>query len=74
MQQHGDYQICFDNSFSYQTRKVLFFELFLLDENGSFDETNMIEEFGPVKLEYNEIGFGVQKFQVFLKTRLLESF
>uniref|UniRef100_A0A8R1XW07 GOLD domain-containing protein n=2 Tax=Onchocerca TaxID=6281 RepID=A0A8R1XW07_ONCVO len=63
MKESGDYQLCFDNSFSYQTRKVLFFELFLLDENGSFDETNMIEEFGPVRQEYSELGFEMQKFQ-----------
>ncbi|VDP22899.1 unnamed protein product [Onchocerca flexuosa] len=63
MKESGDYQLCFDNSFSYQTRKVLFFELFLLDENGSFDETNMIEEFGPVRQEHSELGFEMQKFQ-----------
>uniref|UniRef100_A0A915PWK8 GOLD domain-containing protein n=1 Tax=Setaria digitata TaxID=48799 RepID=A0A915PWK8_9BILA len=59
----GDYQLCFDNSFSYQTRKVLFFELYLLDESGSFDETNMFEGFGPMKQEYSGLGFEVQKFQ-----------
>lgn len=64
MKESGDYQLCFDNSFSYQTRKVLFFELFLLDENGSFDETNMLEEFGPVRQEYSGLGFEMQKFQV----------
>ncbi|VIO87933.1 Uncharacterized protein BM_BM4919 [Brugia malayi] len=63
MEESGDYQLCFDNSFSYQTRKVLFFELFLLDENGSFDETNMVEEFGPVRQEYSGLGFEMQKFQ-----------
>ncbi|VBB25388.1 unnamed protein product [Acanthocheilonema viteae] len=63
MKESGDYQLCFDNSFSYQTRKVLFFELFLLDENGSFDETNMLEEFGPVREEYSGLGFEMQKFQ-----------
>uniref|UniRef100_A0AAF5PJ59 GOLD domain-containing protein n=1 Tax=Wuchereria bancrofti TaxID=6293 RepID=A0AAF5PJ59_WUCBA len=63
MEESGDYQLCFDNSFSYQTRKVLFFELFLLDENGSFDETNTVEEFGPVRHEYSGLGFEMQKFQ-----------
>ena len=26
----GDYQICFDNSFSYQARKVVYFEVYLV--------------------------------------------
>uniref|UniRef100_A0A1I7V830 GOLD domain-containing protein n=1 Tax=Loa loa TaxID=7209 RepID=A0A1I7V830_LOALO len=63
MTESGDYQLCFDNSFSYQTRKVLFFELFLFDEDGSFDETNMLEEFGPIRQEYSGLGFEMQKFQ-----------
>ncbi|KAJ1350213.1 hypothetical protein KIN20_005951 [Parelaphostrongylus tenuis] len=39
----GDYQICFDNSFSYQARKVVFFEIFLLDEKGEADERDMLK-------------------------------
>uniref|UniRef100_A0AC34GWU7 GOLD domain-containing protein n=1 Tax=Panagrolaimus sp. ES5 TaxID=591445 RepID=A0AC34GWU7_9BILA len=32
----GDYAICFDNSFSIQTKKTVFFELYLLDEKGNY--------------------------------------
>uniref|UniRef100_A0A1I8EHT8 GOLD domain-containing protein n=1 Tax=Wuchereria bancrofti TaxID=6293 RepID=A0A1I8EHT8_WUCBA len=74
MEESGDYQLCFDNSFSYQTRKVLFFELFLLDENGSFDETNTVEEFGPVRHEYSGLGFEMQKFQVFFITFCMDAY
>jgi len=33
----GEYQLCFDNSFSYQARKVVFFEIFMLDAQGNID-------------------------------------
>lgn len=32
----GEYQLCFDNSFSYQTRKVVFFEVYHLSPSFSF--------------------------------------
>ncbi|KAK5975101.1 Transmembrane emp24 protein transport domain containing 5 [Trichostrongylus colubriformis] len=38
IKQAGDYQFCFDNSFSYQSRKVVFFEVFLMNEQGQLDE------------------------------------
>ncbi|VDN00767.1 unnamed protein product [Thelazia callipaeda] len=59
----GDYELCFDNTFSYQARKLLFFEVYLLDEDGNFDETNMVEEFDSAKQEYTGLGFEMQKFQ-----------
>ncbi|TKR95053.1 hypothetical protein L596_009272 [Steinernema carpocapsae] len=37
----GDYQICFDNTFSYQTRKVVFFEVFLFDAEGNLDDLDV---------------------------------
>jgi len=37
----GDYQICFDNTFSYQARKVVFFEIFLYDANGNLDDLDV---------------------------------
>lgn len=64
MEESGDYQMCFDNSFSYQARKVVFFEVYLLDENGSFDDTNMVEEFGPMRQEHSELGIEIKLFQV----------
>ncbi|KJH52096.1 Emp24/gp25L/p24 family protein [Dictyocaulus viviparus] len=41
IQANGDFQICFDNSFSYQTRKLVFFEIFLLNEKGEADERDV---------------------------------
>uniref|UniRef100_A0AC35U898 GOLD domain-containing protein n=1 Tax=Rhabditophanes sp. KR3021 TaxID=114890 RepID=A0AC35U898_9BILA len=37
----GDYQICFDNTFSYQQSKSVFFEVYLLDEQGNLDEEDI---------------------------------
>ncbi|KAK0422034.1 hypothetical protein QR680_007325 [Steinernema hermaphroditum] len=37
----GDYQICFDNTFSYQSRKVVFFEVFLFDAEGNLDDLDV---------------------------------
>jgi len=34
----GDYQLCFDNSFSYQASKMIFFELFLTDKDGAVEQ------------------------------------
>jgi|UniRef100_A0AC35G0E4 protein ERP2 len=41
IKQIGDYQICFDNTFSIQSRKVVFFEVFLMDENGNVEDTDI---------------------------------
>ena len=63
--QAGDYQLCFDNSFSYQTRKVVFFgalnmlnqssqeilsELYLYDAEGNLEEED-ITKFSNKKLD-----------------------
>jgi len=32
----GDYVFCFDNTFSYTTKKRVFFEIFLLDKDGNY--------------------------------------
>jgi hypothetical protein len=32
----GDYAICFDNTFSYNSAKRIFFEIFLLDKDGNY--------------------------------------
>jgi len=37
----GDYQICFDNTFSYQSRKVVFFEVYLTDKDGNVEDIDM---------------------------------
>ncbi|EYC09275.1 hypothetical protein Y032_0061g3253 [Ancylostoma ceylanicum] len=41
LQTSGDYQVCFDNSFSYQSRKVVFFEIFLMNEKGEVDDMDL---------------------------------
>lgn len=33
---YGEYSFCFDNSFSIQSEKRVFFEYFLLDSSGQF--------------------------------------
>lgn len=34
----GDYQICFDNTFSYQARKVVYFEVYMFDAEGRLED------------------------------------
>uniref|UniRef100_A0AC34QT84 GOLD domain-containing protein n=1 Tax=Panagrolaimus sp. JU765 TaxID=591449 RepID=A0AC34QT84_9BILA len=41
IKQLGDYQICFDNTFSIQSRKIVFFEIFLMDANGNLDDADI---------------------------------
>ncbi|CAJ0580146.1 unnamed protein product, partial [Mesorhabditis spiculigera] len=43
IKQVGDYQVCFDNSFSYQSRKVVFFEIFLYDQAGNLDDFDYVK-------------------------------
>lgn len=46
-EEKGEYQLCFDNSFSYTERKVVFFEIFLYDQNNQLDE-----------IDYSGLAFG----------------
>ncbi len=65
METAGDYQLCFDNSFSYQTRKVVFFEIFIFDAQGNVDEMDLAkwsELDSQQKLE--QIGITLGDFQV----------
>ncbi|KAI1711297.1 emp24/gp25L/p24 family/GOLD domain-containing protein [Ditylenchus destructor] len=60
-----DYQICFDNSFSYQTRKVVFFEIFLYDQNGNLEEvdiTKYAKTDPELKKRLEELGMTVNQF------------
>lgn len=59
----GDYKICFDNSFSYQNSKVVFFEILLEDVHGSTDEM----EFGghAEGQSMAELDVSVEDFRVF---------
>uniref|UniRef100_A0A1I7Z8S5 GOLD domain-containing protein n=1 Tax=Steinernema glaseri TaxID=37863 RepID=A0A1I7Z8S5_9BILA len=47
---HGDYQLCFDNTFSYQSRKVVFFEIFLFDADGNLDDLDIAKYANEDKL------------------------
>ncbi|GMR48350.1 hypothetical protein PMAYCL1PPCAC_18545 [Pristionchus mayeri] len=66
LKESGDYQVCFDNSFSYQTRKVVFFEMFLFDEKGQLDEIDIARlgaqpDGGFVK-KMEELGISIESF------------
>ncbi|CEF71102.1 LD30746p [Strongyloides ratti] len=39
---HGDYSICIDNSFSYQTSKLVYVEVYMLDHEGRYGEMNKL--------------------------------
>ncbi|CAI4224464.1 unnamed protein product [Auanema sp. JU1783] len=65
LQEAGDYQVCFDNSFSYQTRKVVFFEIFLFDENGNLDDIDIAslgQKTGDVQAQMEQFGVTVADF------------
>ena len=55
-QEHGDYKICFDNSFSYLSSKTVYFEILNENEDEDYDELRDI--FGDdeeVDAEYYEV-------------------
>ncbi|CAI5447425.1 unnamed protein product [Caenorhabditis angaria] len=61
----GDYQVCFDNSFSYQTRKVVFFEIFLFDANGNLDESDLsslARQDAELSIRMNDLGVTIDEF------------
>ncbi|CAD6197523.1 unnamed protein product [Caenorhabditis auriculariae] len=65
LNQAGDYQVCFDNTFSYQTRKVVFFEIFLFDANGNVDENDlsaMAKTDLDLQRRMNELGITIGDF------------
>jgi protein ERP2 len=51
IKQLGDYQICFDNTFSYQARKVVYFEVYIYDAEGR------LEDFDISKFAKNDPAF-----------------
>ncbi|KAE9550710.1 hypothetical protein FO519_006076 [Halicephalobus sp. NKZ332] len=65
LKQLGDYQVCFDNTFSIQSRKIVFFEIFLMDENGNVEDTD-IASFGHNDANFAErmqqIGITISEF------------
>lgn len=60
----GDYAICFDNSFSIQTKKTVFFELYLLDEKGNY--LNSYDLFADVNKAKAELSMQISDFDVSL--------
>ncbi|KAL3094842.1 hypothetical protein niasHS_006137 [Heterodera schachtii] len=74
----ADYQLCFDNSFSYQTRKVVFFEIYLYDANGTLEEEDVTKfalkgSDAAMQEMLKQVGMTIQQFQesfTTIKTRL----
>ena len=65
----GEYQICFDNTFSYQTRKVVYFEVYLYDKDGNLEEEDITKyAFSDPELQnkLQQIGMTVTQFQVII--------
>lgn len=64
LKQSGDYQFCFDNTFSYQSRKVVYFEVFLTDAEGN------IEDYDIGKYAQNDPKFAekIQELGITLET------
>ena len=66
-QEHGDYKICFDNSFSYLSSKTVYFEILNENEDEDYDELRDI--FGDdeeVDAEYYEVSVAEIDLKFFL--------
>ncbi|CAJ0918149.1 unnamed protein product, partial [Mesorhabditis belari] len=66
VKQPGDYQFCFDNAFSYQARKVVFFEIFLYDAAGNLDDFDYARaglQDANLKKRMEDLGVTVEVFQ-----------
>ncbi|CAD5220432.1 unnamed protein product [Bursaphelenchus okinawaensis] len=65
VQGQGDYQFCFDNTFSYQARKVVYFEVFLMDEHGNVEDVD-VGQYGQVdektKEKLKDLGMTMESF------------
>jgi len=61
----GDYQFCFDNTFSYQARKVVYFEVYLTDAEGNIEDVD-ISQYAKNDAEFakrsQEIGITLADF------------
>uniref|UniRef100_A0A7E4ZY89 GOLD domain-containing protein n=1 Tax=Panagrellus redivivus TaxID=6233 RepID=A0A7E4ZY89_PANRE len=61
----GDYQICFDNTFSIQSKKVVFFEVFLMDADGNYDDLDL-SKFAQNDVDFaqkmQEVGYTISEF------------
>jgi len=55
----GDYEICFDNSFSFQASKTVFFEIILEDKNGSSDDI----AYGNIAIKVQQIAIAIEEFR-----------
>jgi hypothetical protein len=71
----GDYQICFDNTFSYQVRKVVFFEVYLTDADGNVEDSD-IGDLAKNDANFNkrleDVGITLSEFKV--STTKIKSF
>lgn len=54
----GDYELCWDNTFSYQASKTVFFEVLLLDAKGNYDDLDSLDKLAssPLAAEVFERG------------------
>jgi hypothetical protein len=52
------FQLCFDNTFSYQARKVIFFEVYLTDANGNADDIDVS------KFAVNDVDFAKRVYDI----------
>jgi len=55
----GDYEICFDNSFSFQSAKTVFFEIILEDKDGSSDDL----QYDSMAVKAQEIAVAIETFR-----------
>lgn len=68
----GDYQLCFDNTFSYQASKIIYFQIFIFDQHGSSDDLDYSKLTGisvaddALKRIMQEIGITADAFKVII--------
>jgi len=65
IEEHGDYKICFDNTFSYLSSKTIYFEVLNENEEEEYDELKDIFGDEEVDAEYYEVS--VAEIEVKLK-------
>lgn len=67
----GDYQLCFDNTFSYQTSKIVYFQIFVFDKEGNSDDleysklTGINSADGSMQKLMQDIGVTFEVFKVY---------
>lgn len=73
----GDYQICFDNTFSYQARKVVYFEVYMFDAEGRLEDYDIAKyaKNDPNFAQHMQnLGITLQEFHVSLKFAKMQKY